>query len=62
MGHRTSISDYEFDRAWTTGPEVEGYDVEAEAEKSAKSETKAKKVEAEKADEPKKSTAKTKAK
>lgn len=59
MGHRTSISDYEMGWATTVGPEVEGYDVEAEA---AKSETKAKKVEAEKDDEPKKSTARTKAK
>lgn len=59
MGHRTAISDSEFDRAWTTGPEAEGYDIEAEA---VKAETKAKKIEAEKGDEPKKSTAKTKAK
>ena len=59
MGHRTSISDFEMDRAWTVGPEAEGYDVEAEA---AKSETRSKKVEAEDKPEPTKSTAKTKAK
>jgi hypothetical protein len=65
MGHRTSISDYEMDRASTKGPEVEGYDVEADREKPAKSQgpvTKSKVVEPEKDDEPKKSTARTKAK
>lgn len=59
MGHTTRISDYEMGRAWTTGPEAEGYDVEAQAEKT---ETKSKKVEPEDKPEPKKSTARTKAK
>ena len=57
MGYTEKISDYEMDRAWTTGPVAEGYDVEAQAEKS---ETKSKKVEAEDKPEPTKSTAKTK--
>ena len=59
MGYTEKISDYELDRAWTTGPVAEGYDVEAEA---VKSETRSKKVEGEDGDEPKKSTARTKAK
>lgn len=59
MGHRTSISDFEMNRAATVGPEAEGYDIEAQAEKSEK---RAKKVEADSGDEPKTSTAKTKAK
>ena len=63
MGHRTAISDSEFERAWTTGPEVEGYDVEAEAEKSEKPKSRSKKVEADEKPEPTTSgVAKTKAK
>jgi hypothetical protein len=64
MGHTTSISDYELDRAWTRGPEAEGYDIEAQAEKddSKKPVTKSKVVEPEKKAPAKKSTARTKAK
>jgi hypothetical protein len=65
MGHTTRISDYEMDRAWTVGPEVEGYDIEGQpAKKDApeKSVTKSKVVEAEKKPAPKKSTARTKRK
>lgn len=63
MGHRTSISDYAMDCATTRGPEVEGYDIEAEREKAAKSTTKSKKVEPRDGDEPKvSSVAKTKSK
>lgn len=59
MSRRTAISDSEFDRAWTVGPEVEGYLPESVP---VKAETKSKKVEGEEGDEPRKSTAKTKAK
>lgn len=60
MGHRTSISDFEMDRAWTVGPECEGYDVEAEAEKPK---SRSKKVEADEKPAPTTSgVAKTKAK
>jgi hypothetical protein len=76
MGHRTSISDYEMDRAWTVGPEAEGVDIEAskggnvpkehmsesEIRGDFESVTKSKVVESEKKPEPKKSTARTKAK
>lgn len=67
MGNRTSISDYEMDRAWTTGPEAEGLTVEAAAKAKRPDRedhpvTKSKVVEDEKKPEPKKSTARSKAK
>lgn len=58
MGYTTRISDYEMDRAWTKGPEVEGVDVE-ESKDDRVSTTRAKQVEPEKKTAPKKSTAKT---
>lgn len=70
---KTSISDYELDRAETRGPEADGVDVE-KALKTPKehmsepvrvadeSVTKSKVVEAEDKPAPKKSTARTKAK
>ena len=51
---RTSISDYEMDRAWTVGAEAEGATVEA------KPVTKSKVVEAEDKPAPKKTTARSK--
>lgn len=64
---RTSISDYEMDRAWTKGAEAEGLTVEAAAKaKRPGAEdvpvTKSKVVEAEDKPTPKKATARTKAK
>lgn len=60
MGHTTSISDYELERASTRGPEAEGVDIEAQAEKKPPV-TKSKVVEPEKKPAPRKSTARTKA-
>lgn len=64
---RTSISDYEMDRAWTKGDEAEGVTVEAAAKaKRPGSEdhpvTKSKVVETDDKPAPKKSTARSKAK
>lgn len=64
---RTSISDYEMDRAWTVGPEADGVDVEAAAKAKRPGVedhpvTKSKVVEAEDKPEPKKTTARSKAK
>jgi hypothetical protein len=64
---RTSISDYEMDRAWTVGPEAEGADAEAAAKAKRpgveeKPVTKSKLVEADDKPAPKKTTARSKAK
>jgi hypothetical protein len=65
MGYTTRISDYEMERAATRGPEVEGVDIEAPAEKTDDEKppvTKSKVVEPEKKPAPRKSAARTKAK
>lgn len=61
MGHTTKLSDYENERATTIGPVCEGVDIEAEAEKDAKT-TKSKVVEPEKKAPAKTTTARTKSK
>jgi len=62
---RTSISDYEINRAWTKGAEADGQDVESAAKAkppTGEPVTKSKVVEAEDKPEPKKTTARSKAK